>query len=500
MSELNGFDLTENIVGFAIESYKSMAIYRRVNSKIVKETRQLKLFAIDNESRSHSSAQLDGEGYYKHAHVFNNTYNHRQFTREFKETCYSPRNPVENYIIGNGLRMYRNLSIENLVIHSFDIETTGLDPYAPDAKIILITNTVQHTDGTLTRKTFSFDDYEHEGNMLVAWCQWVNEINPDIILGHNIYNFDLPYIETRAKQFGCQLFLGRENKKLEFDVIERKFRLDQGRNLQFKQPNAPGRILVDTLLLTYKWDIGKRLSSYALKKIIAQEKLEQENRVFYDASTIRKNYMIPKEMVKIKAYAEFDADDGLNLFKHIAGAFYASCSFIPMSFQEICVTASGKQIDNIFASTYLCQGHSLPKTSEKNKFQGAISFGIPGVYNNAKKIDLKSMYPSIILKYKVYDKRKDPRGYILQFTQELREMRLKYKKLYKETGEQKYSDLDGVAKSFLNSFYGFFGTSGLLFNSPDCAQFITGQGREILLASIYWATGLTPEQVGYAQN
>lgn len=47
--------------------------------------------------------------------------------------------------------------------------------------------------------------------MLEAWAQFIREVDPDIITGYNINNFDLPYLLDRAKHLKLQnfAFLGR---------------------------------------------------------------------------------------------------------------------------------------------------------------------------------------------------------------------------------------------------------------------------------------------------
>jgi DNA polymerase elongation subunit (family B) len=138
---------------------------------------------------------------------------------------------------------------------------------------------------------------------------------------------------------------------------------------------------------------------------------------------------------------------------------------------------------------YLQDKHSIPKADETKKYEGAISFAVPGIYSNCFKIDLASLYPSIMIEYEVYDDKKDPKGYLLQFVKTFRAKRLEYKKLAADTNDNYWKELDTTAKGILNSFYGFCGTSGLNFNSMDCAEFITAKGREILEFTIKWASG-----------
>lgn len=487
---LNGSDPTPGVVGLFVTDDKILR-WRREAGATVREELPIQLWTLSKtEGLLSRSGTLAGDLPFKYAYAFGKKKTWERFNRDMRdEGIFTYHDPVKNFMVANGTRQYKGLELKDLTLLGFDIETTGLDPDARDALVILITNTVIHPDGTLERKMFSWDEFEHQGAMIAAWCKWVQSVNPDVLIGHNIYCFDIPYLATIAQRFGATMVLGRDGMGMYRETRPRKFRLDQGRHLEYRMPVLPGREVADTLLLAYKFDVGKKWESYGLKYLVKTEGLEGEGRVFYDAATIRVNYKNPEEMVKIKDYAERDADDALNLFKKIGTTFFQMSRFLPMPLSEICVSASGGQIDALLVSSYLCQGHSIPETSEKGKFQGAISDGWPGVYRNVFKIDIQSLYPSIILSFSVYDKTKDPQGLVLSYTKSFREMRLKFKKAYKETGDEQWDALDRVAKGFLNSFYGFFGTKGLMFNSPDCATFITKTGRDILEQAIYWATG-----------
>ncbi len=47
--------------------------------------------------------------------------------------------------------------------------------------------------------------------MLMAWKNFVEEVDPDMLIGYNISNFDLPYLLDRAKALKVNEFpyLGR---------------------------------------------------------------------------------------------------------------------------------------------------------------------------------------------------------------------------------------------------------------------------------------------------
>jgi DNA polymerase elongation subunit (family B) len=167
--------------------------------------------------------------------------------------------------------------------------------------------------------------------------------------------------------------------------------------------------------------------------------------------------------------------------------FY-SAQIIPRPLQQLTETAEGGKINAIMLRAYLQQKHSVPKASLPEKYEGAISLGNAGIYRNCWKIDIASLYPSIMIQYEVYDKEKDPNGYFLELVKTLTEERLKNKKLAKETGENYYKHLEQSQKVTVNSAYGFLGAQGLNFNAPNLAAFITEKGREILKKAIEWAT------------
>lgn len=477
---LDGEEQTQGITGF---SYKYGKIYAHLFAGGFKKY-DVEQFILTNKPTFPGGLELDGGLHFGYAKIFNSMKEYSESMRmvEYREV-FTIRDPYKSLMVANGMRMFRGVEFGDLTVLSFDIETTGLDPFASDAKVLLISNTWRER-GEIRHKLFAYDEFSSDCDMIQAWCDWVRTINPHIICGHNIYSFDIPYLYARGGTLG----LGVDGP-LEFEYGEKKFRLDQGRFLTFKMPNIPGRSCIDTLLLAYKGDTGKKLDSYGLKPIIKQLKLEKPGRVFYDGGQIRLKYRDPQEWVKIKAYAEADAWDGLEVLDYFLPPFFYLTQFIPMSLQNICISASGAQINTMLISYYLCNNHSIPQASKKRKYQGAISLGNPGIYTNVISLDVASLYPSIILQFDVCDRHKDPLHAVFNLTKQLREDRLKYKKLGQETGKKSYKDLDGSLKILINSIYGMLGTEGINFNSMDCADGVTAFGRLILRHGMAFCRG-----------
>lgn len=440
--------------------------------------------------------RMDGDLHYRYGLQFDTRADYLQARKQYGRYGYdvfSIYDPREALCIKDGITYFKGMRASDVSVLSFDIESTSLDPDVADATVLIISNTLRK-GGKVTRKMFTYDQYENVGLMIQAWCLWVREVDPSVICGHNVVTYDLPYLNKIANKFGYDLPLGRNASDIYFETWDSKFRKDQTQDLHYRKCRIYGREIVDTLFLSIKHDIvAKKYESYSLKKIIAQEGWEVPDRQHYDAEQIRHRYKDPVEWEKIKKYALHDADDSLTLFdKMVSSAFYVT-QFVPKSFQSVVESASGSQINALLMRAYLQEGHGLPKASEATEFQGALSLGRPGIYKNCLSFDVASLYPSVMLEYEVYDKNKDPRGYFIKTLEYFTTMRLFYKKKAKDTGDSYYDDLQNSFKILVNSYYGFMGAKGLNFNAPDKAAFVTQKGREILSSAIAWATSKTAD-------
>jgi DNA polymerase elongation subunit (family B) len=460
-------------------------------------------FWLLTDNKNSGWTQLKGKNHYQYGKQFDSREEWEQKRRQLKKSndIYSIYDPKESFQILKGYTYYRGLKPKDISILSFDIETTGL-LFNKDSKVLLISNTFRKNEKLWNEKTqedvdnfviekklFSYDDFNDEGEMLEAWCEWVRFMDPSIIAGHNINSFDINYLQFIARKFDVKLKLGRDGSELKTNHYESKFRKDGSQDLHYRKHAIYGREIIDTMFLSIKHDIAvKKYPSYGLKSIIAVERLESANRTFYDASKIRFNYQNPSEWTKIKEYCKDDSDDALKLFDLMIPAQFYSAQMVPKPMQAIVEGATGSQINSMMVRSYLQEGWAIPKANEVSHFEGAISIGIPGIHKNVLSFDVASLYPSIMLEYKVNDLFKDPNNNFLKILEILTNERLKNKKLAKETGNQYYKDLEQSQKIYINSCYGFKGAPGLNFNDLPGADFVTRKGREILQAAIKWAT------------
>jgi DNA polymerase I len=483
-----GKDPTEKIVGIEPVDDRVEIFIQNDDGSIKSEFRANKFWLLASKPLDKNFVRLKGDLHYKWGRQFSTRESWSKVKFMYsKEDIYAIYDPKEMTMINRGLCYYKGLKPKDVSILSFDIETTGFSGAAD--KLLLISNTFRNSAGVVSRRLFAYDEYESEGQMLEAWVKFVREQNPSIICGHNIYGFDLPFLQAVADRENVMLELGRDNSPLHFAHKDSQKRKDGSQSISYKKVRCYGRELIDTMFLAITYDSGRKYESYGLKKIIEQEGIRFEGRVLYDAGLIKDNYQKPGEWEKIKKYCIYDSDEALQLFDLMAPALFYLTQSVPKSFQSMIESATGAQINSVMVRSYLQEAHSLPKADERQNFEGAHSGGIPGIYKNCIKWDVASLYPSIMIEYEVCNWKKDPNGHFLSLVKTFTEERLKNKKLAKETGEQYYDDMQGAQKIFINSCYGFLGASGLLFNSLEHAAFITTTGREILEHAVKWATG-----------
>lgn len=473
-----------NVVSIEIEDNHAF-IYRETEEGIKEERVNHEYWTLLSKDHDLDVGTLSGTLHYKY-YVKHQTEQEKKKFRGMlwgrKLDHFAVYDDISAFQIKEGYTFFKGLKVEDVSVLSFDIETNGINLNS-SSQVYLISNTFRK-NGKLTKRLFSVDEYDNQGEMIDDWCNWVRSIDPSILLGHNIFSFDIPFLNHCSTS---GLVLGRDDSSLRFDDRTRQFRKDGSQSYDYHNVKCYGRQIIDTFFLSIKYDIGRQYPSYGLKAIIEHEGLTRDGRQFYDAGKIVHKWKDLEEREKIKQYAIDDADDSLALYDLMIPSFFYYTQSIPMSFQEIILRATGSQVNAFMLRGYLQEKHSIPQGSDRADYEGAISFGKPGIYENVFKVDVASLYPSIIRQYKICDEAKDPKGKFLEMVEYFTDERLKNKQLAKETGDRFYKDLEQAQKIMINSAYGFMGAPRLNFNSPQNAAKVTRIGREILTKGIKWA-------------
>src|SRR5207302_5188216 len=107
-----------------------------------------------------------------------------------------------------------------------------------------------------------------------------------------------------------------------------------------------------------------------------------------------------------------------------------------------------------------------------------------GVVRHVVKADVASLYPSLMLTYKI-GPRTDHLGAFLTLLRELTTLRLQHKAEARRhpPGSHEahtHEAASGAMKQLINSFYGSLGTSFALFGDLEAAGEVTRRGRGLL--------------------
>ncbi|KAI0313537.1 DNA polymerase family B-domain-containing protein [Amylostereum chailletii] len=210
--------------------------------------------------------------------------------------------------------------IAPLRILSFDIECAGRKGIFPEAKkdpVIQIANmvTCQGESRPFIRNVFTLNtcspivgsqvlSFDDEDEMLHKWRDFVEEVDPDVIIGYNISNFDLPYLLDRAEALKASKFpyLGRiKNKKTE--IKDTHFSSKAFGQRDSKETVMQGRIQLDVLQFMQR---EHKLRSYTLNSVCAQFLGEQKEDVHHSVITELQNGT-PESRRRLAVYCLKDA-------------------------------------------------------------------------------------------------------------------------------------------------------------------------------------------------
>ncbi|KAL9067126.1 MAG: hypothetical protein Q9161_007118 [Pseudevernia consocians] len=186
-----------------------------------------------------------------------------------------------------------------LRILSFDIECAGRKGVFPEANqdpVIQIANVVTRygEPKPFVRNVFCLDtcslivntqifEYGAEDKMLMAWRDFLEKVDPDVIIGYNIANFDFPYLLDRAKHLKCTKFpYWTRLKSIQSHAKETNFSSKQMGNRDTKATNTNGRLQLDLLQLIQR---DHQLRSYTLNSVCSHFLGEQKEDVHHTMIT-----------------------------------------------------------------------------------------------------------------------------------------------------------------------------------------------------------------------
>ena len=389
--------------------------------------------------------------------------------------------PITAHLVHSGETFFKGLRFSDLRRMHFDIETLDVYPDRDNAEICVIAV----VDNSGFERVLSLDEFPNEAALIAEFVAIVRRLDPDIMEGHNVFNFDLWYLAERAKRCGVPLLLGRDQRSPMW--LDETLRRSVPNGMLAKYYRIEGRQIIDTFLGVMRWDVARRLPNYKLKQIVRHLGIGDDARTLVDASNMRALWHDPAQRPKLRAYCLDDARDAGRLSALVTPNEFYQAQMVPEALQSIAFVGIGSRIERLMVRAYLHARHSIPRPRSGTPIEGAFAAVFEtGVFHDVVKCDVESLYPSLMLARGIAPQDDSLKIY-LPMLQSLRQRRVEAKseavRAQREGRDQDYLAADGLQNAFkilINSFFGFLGTNGLHFNDPSAAAKVTEAGREIM--------------------
>tara|TARA_R110001632_G_scaffold1501_2_gene6673 strand:- start:50225 stop:52585 length:2361 start_codon:yes stop_codon:yes gene_type:complete len=345
-----------------------------------------------------------------------------------------------------------------------------------------------------------------------AWIEWIDDekmliqqfihevqhLDPDILIGWNVVNFDFRLLIERAQRYGLKLTLGRGNEAVYWRDAPNE--VNQG------YISMPGRVVIDGIdaLKTATYQFSSFSLEFVAQTLLGKGKLSED--VDDRLAQIKHDFLHNK--VKLAEYNLQDCQLVLDIF-----AKTKVLDFLTLRSQ-----LTGLELNRVggsvaaFINLYLPKLHRAGYISPNRPVDGGLASpggyvmtSQPGLYRNVLVLDFKSLYPSIIRTFKI-----DPLGLVeglrqpeeaiqgfkdALFSREQHFLPDIITSLWQQRDTAK-RHLDGARsqaiKILMNSFYGVLGSGGCPFYDTRLASSITLRGHEIMQTTARWV-----EDLGY---
>jgi DNA polymerase I len=417
--------------------------------------------------------------------------------------------PVQQYLAESGRTLFKEMIFEDLRRMQIDIETYCADGFEfPSAEresdhlmAIAISDSTGWEEIILVDRA---NVAASEKGALEKLTSLIRERDPDVIEGHNLFKFDLPYLLTRAKLRKVRLGWGRDQsapntRASRVQIAER--------TIAYPKCEIFGRHVVDTYLLAQFYDVGTReLEGFGLKDVAkhfgveaggresanAEVRTPKSARTYLSGRGIQEAYL--NDPKSFAAYALDDVRETRAISDLLSRSYFTQAQIFPYNFQDVIVRGNATKIDALFLREYLRRSHSIPDFPVTRGFEGGYTdVFFTGVAKNVWHCDVASLYPSVMLRFDCFPVA-DRLGIFRGLLSDLRNFRLEAKARMREAEGRPdrlrefntYAALQATFKILINSFYGYLGFSQAHFGDFDAAATVTAKGRELLRAMVDW--------------
>ena len=336
-----------------------------------------------------------------------------------------------------------------------------------------------------------------EREALDAFAARVRELDPDVLTGWNVVDFDLKVLDRIAGRTGEPLQLGRDAGPLRLRPPRGWFGSGQA--------SIPGRLVLDGMDLVRGAFL--RFDDYSLDRVASEVLGEGKVALGADrgnrAEEIQARFR--DDLDTFADYARTDARLALQIVEKLDLVTLAMARSRLTGMTPDRVSASIASFDFLYLAALGKRGIVAPTVRSddarvsRHQAGGYVFEPVTGIHENVWVFDFKSLYPSVIRTFNI-----DPLGYVANPAPGDAVVRLSddaafrrgdailpamLDELFPQREAAKRAG-DAVAsqaiKILMNSFYGVLGTPACRFHNVAVANAVTGMGRRLLRWSKRW--------------
>jgi DNA polymerase I len=404
--------------------------------------------------------------------------------------------------------------LPELKILAFDTEMATQGGYGmPSPKrdpIIIIS--VAYSEGVgneVKTKLFAMDKEEYgngdDEGVLRDFLKFVDQFQPEIIVGYNSDGFDWQYIRERARLHAIRLRVGADGSTVQYE-----------KGGALPGVNIAGRLNVDLFKLA-----KRDLDSVKVKKLenVAEflGVLKKSERVNLSPREINDCWIdsSPSSFARqqLYEYAKADAVSTLGIAEKMLPLQIELSRMVGYPLDELAKMGRGRQVESFLTAEAFKKGELVPaKKGAEKTFEGG--FVLPpekGLHEDVISLDFSSMYPTIMISFNIspdtfvdskevgeelyiapevgHAFRKEPDGFFKRIMSGLitrrKEIKAEMKKYDKKSTEYRLLDIQQQSVKILtNSFYGYTGWSAAKFYKRECAEATTAWGRYFIKRAV----------------
>lgn len=384
-------------------------------------------------------------------------------------------------------RVKRSDYLPTLSVLSLDIETDGFEGPLLSIAVAGCGGDRVWMRGELGSEHETFELVPDEAGLLAGFLDHVSQVDPDVLVGWNVVEFDLAYLERKAAALGIEFTLGRGGERAKV--------LAPRNDQQPHVARVGGRVVLDGIATL-------RSATYAFESFrledVAQTVLGRGKKIEHGGDPVAEiRRLFAHDKPALAAYNLEDCRLVLDIFEAADLVGFAlerqALTGLPMDRQGGSVAA----FDNLYLPRLHRRGYVAPDIDATDDITrspgGYVMDSVPGLYDNVLVLDFKSLYPSIIRTFAI-----DPLGLAVpgddpipgfgggSFAREGHILPGLIEGLWAardEAKQRKDAARSRAIKILMNSFYGVLGSGGCRFFSPKLASSITLRGHEIIQES-----------------